>query len=122
MMRKISYIALQLAASQIGLHCNERKTEFISTSTNVYDLKSIKKLLWKEYESLNIGTNIHDSEKDLKAIDFIEFGNPIKWAEGADFQNISRTCFAIWFWDRDPNKINGKGTWWLLYYAILCYF
>jgi len=80
--------ALELAASQF-----EGKTEFISTSTNVYDLKSIKKFSLKRlHEFKYLGSNIHDSEKDLilkkilksgkpsrgkSAIDIIEFGYPI---------------------------------------------
>jgi len=59
--------SLETSASQVGLYCNEGKTEFISSSGNVLPLTSLNGInikLVKDFKYL--GSHINSSENDFK--------------------------------------------------------
>ena len=58
--------ALEQAANQVGLHCNESKMEYTSTSPDPYDLKSLNGSSIKRVEDFKyLGSRITDSQKDF---------------------------------------------------------
>ena len=59
--------SLEFAASQVGLYCNEGKTEFVTTSPSPTELKSLNNTIIKRVEDFKyLGSYIADSQKDFK--------------------------------------------------------
>ena len=59
--------SLELAASQVGLYCNEGKTEFITLSRTSSELKSMNNSTIKMVEDFQyLGYYIMDSQRDFK--------------------------------------------------------
>ena len=59
--------SLEFAASQVGLYCNEGKTEFLTTSPSPSELKSLNNVNIKRVEDFKyLGSHIADSQKDFK--------------------------------------------------------
>ena len=59
--------ALETSASQVGLYCNEGKTEFISSSGNVLPLTSLNGVNIKLVNDFKyLGSHINSSENDFK--------------------------------------------------------
>ena len=58
--------SLEKAASQVGLFCNEGKTEFLTSTGNNYTLKSLNNVNIKKVDNFKyLGSNINDSEQDF---------------------------------------------------------
>ena len=58
--------ALEKAASQVGLFCNESKTEYLSSTGNDYSLKSLNNVKIKKVNDFKyLGSHIKDSENDI---------------------------------------------------------
>ena len=58
--------SLEQAANQVGLHCNESKTEYLSTSPESSELKSLNGSSIKRVEDFKyLGSHINDSQKDF---------------------------------------------------------
>ncbi|XP_029636832.1 uncharacterized protein LOC115212131 [Octopus sinensis] len=58
--------ALEKAANQVGLYCNENKTEFITTSSKLTELKSLNNISIKNVDDFKyLGSYIVDSQKDF---------------------------------------------------------
>ena len=58
--------SLETAASQVGLFCNEGKTEFLCTSDSVRTLKSLNSVNIKRANDFKyLGSHINDSEQDF---------------------------------------------------------
>ena len=56
------------AAALIGLHCNEYKTEYINTSENYRNLKSLSGVNFKRVEDFKyLGSWVMKSEKEFKS-------------------------------------------------------
>ena len=59
--------SLEFAASQVGLYCNEGKTEYITTSPNPCELKSLNNERIKKVEDFKyLGSYVVDPQKDFK--------------------------------------------------------
>ena len=59
--------SLESAACQVGLHCNESKTQYITTSPLESEIKSLNNSLIKRVEDFKyLGSHIADPEKDFK--------------------------------------------------------
>ena len=58
--------ALEKAASQVGLFCNEGKTEFLSSTGQDYTLRSLNNVNLKKVDDFKyLGSYINDSEQDF---------------------------------------------------------
>ena len=59
--------SLEQAAAQVGLFCNETKTEFISSTPEIVELKSLSGASIKRVDDFKyLGSCIMDSRKDFR--------------------------------------------------------